>query len=97
LWARNGTELFYAANGALTAVTTHTTGALFSTGNPTKIFDITPYYFGSSARNYDVPADGQRFLLIKLYTPGQNAATDSNRLIVVERWAEELKARVGAK
>ena len=43
------------------------------------------------------PADGQRFLLIKLYTPGQNATTEPNRLIVVEHWTEELKARVGAK
>ena len=97
LWARSGRELFYVANRTLMAVTVQNTGAMFSAGNPTEILDITPYFFGYAPRNYDVSADGQRFLLITLSAPGQSSMTPSNSVIVVEHWTEELKARVGAK
>jgi len=98
LWARNGRELFYATDGALMAVTVQTTGAMFSAGNPTKLFDVAPYYFGNVGRSYDVSADGQQFLMIKLSTSSaQNSTTTAASLIVVEHWTEELKARVPAK
>jgi eukaryotic-like serine/threonine-protein kinase len=96
VWARSGRELFYAANGALWAVTTQTTGAIFSAGNPTKIFETAPYYFGSGARTYDIAADSQRFLMIKQASlSGQTAAAPS--LVVIEHWTEELKQRVPVK
>ena len=98
LWARNGRELFYWAftNGALMAVTVHPAGALFSASNPSKVFDTGQYYVGATGRTYDVSADGQRFLMIKLAS-GQDVTATSPSLVVVEHWTEELKARVPTK
>ena len=77
-------------------MTTQTTDAIFSAGNPTKIFETAPYYFGSGARTYDVAADAQRFLMIKQASlSGQNTAAPS--LVVIEHWTEELKQRVPVK
>jgi serine/threonine-protein kinase len=98
LWARNGRELFYEVGFALMVVTVQTTGAMFSAGNPTKLFDAAPYYFTNSGRTYDVSADGQQLLMIKLSTSSaQNSTATAASLIVVEHWTEELKARVPAK
>jgi serine/threonine-protein kinase len=92
-WARS--ELFYQANGALMAVPVRTTDSIFSFGNPTKLFDTAPYYFGIAGRTFDVSADGQKFLMIK------NApASDVNAaagLVVAEHWTDGLKTRVPTK
>ena len=95
LWARSGRELFYQANGALMAVPVRTTDSTFSAGNPTKLFDAAPYYFGITGHTFDVSADGQKFLMIK-----NAAASDQNAalsLIVVEHWTDQLKTRVPTK
>jgi serine/threonine-protein kinase len=99
LWARSGRELFYEFNRAPMAVTVQTTGAMFSAGNPTKLFDAAPYYFGTGGRTYDVSADGQQFLMIKTSATSnqQTSTTAGPSLIVVEHWTEELKARAGTK
>ena len=69
LWARSGRELFYLdGNGVLTAVPVQTGGAMFSAGNPAKLFD-TRYYSGTAGRTYDVSPDGQRFLMIRTARP----------------------------
>jgi hypothetical protein len=48
---------------------------------------------GIAFRTYDVPVDGQRFLMIKNpETPLQDAT--ERRIIVVQNWTEELKRRV---
>ena len=94
MWARSGRELFYEFNNALIAVPVQTTGAIFTAGNPAKLFDAGPYYFGNTSRTYDVSADGQQFLMIKL-AGTSNAAAAS--MVVVEHWTEELKARVPTK
>ena len=97
LWARNGRELFYydARGGALMAVAVQTTGPTLNAANPTKVFDTAPYYFANAGRTFDVSADGQRFLMIKLASQsGQNATASPPSLVVVEHWTEELKARV---
>jgi serine/threonine-protein kinase len=95
LWARNGRELFYQTELALMAVTVQTTGAMFSAGTPTKLFDAAPYYFANAGRTYDVSADGQQFLMIKLADPISTGTAAS--MVIVEHWTEELKARVPAK
>jgi serine/threonine-protein kinase len=98
VWAHSGRELFYVNRAALWAVTAQTTGAIFSAGNPTKLFDTGQYSFGINGRTYDVSADGQRFLMIKLASAsGQDSTASPPSLVVVEHWTEELKARVGTK
>jgi serine/threonine-protein kinase len=95
VWARNGRELFYQVNGAMMVVPVQTTGSIFSPGNPTKLFDAAPYYFGIAGHTFDVSADGQKFLMIK-----NAAASDQNAapsLIVAEHWTEQLQTRVPTK
>jgi hypothetical protein len=46
---------------------------------------------GRSSRNYDVSADGKRFLMVKQARATQAAAP---QIIVVQNWFEELNARV---
>ena len=94
-WARNGRELFYIdAATTLTSVPVQTAGATFTAGNPAKVFD-TKYATPNNVRNYDVSADGQRFVMIKDSTTADRAASAS--LVVVEHWFEELKAKVPAR
>ena len=96
LWSRKGGELFYFGAVGMMAVPVQTAGAMFSAGNAVKLFDWAPYYAGVAGRTYDVSADGQRFLMIKLSTTsGTNANTPPPSLTVVEHWTEELKARAG--
>jgi serine/threonine-protein kinase len=95
VWARGGRELIYQANGAMMAVPVRTTDSIFSAGNPTKLFDVAPYYFGIVGHTFDVSADGQKFLMVKnAAAPDQNAAPS---LIVAEHWTDQLKTRVPTK
>jgi len=90
-WAHTGLEIFYLdAAGMLTSVAVQTTGPTFSAGNPAKLFDGR-YATPINARTYDVSPDGRRFVMIK---EGLDADKESPSLVVVERWVEELKAKV---
>jgi serine/threonine-protein kinase len=101
LWGRGGRELFYfAPNGALMRVDV-AAGSAWTAGTPTKelegryvvnagggnfqrVFDIV--------RNYDIAADGQRFLMIK--PTGSDATVAPPQLVVVQHFDEELKRLV---
>ena len=94
-WARNGRELFYIdAASTLTSVAVQTAGATFTAGNPDRVFD-TKYATPVNVRNYDVSADGQRFVMIKEGTADDKAPPAS--IVVVEHWFEELKLKVPAR
>ena len=95
LWARSGLELFYwAPDGAVMSVPVEG-GATFTPGAPTRLFQ-GPYFAGVTGtdyeRTYDVSPDGHRFLMIKEGTAGESDTR--RRIIVVENWFEELKAKV---
>ncbi len=64
----------------------------FSAGKPKVVFEGKYQPTRATFPNYDVTADGQRFLMLK---PGEQeqAATQIN---VVLNWFEELKRRVPA-
>jgi len=47
---------------------------------------------GVASSNYDVSADGQRFLMIR-----EDIPAEASRVVVVLGWAEELKAREQAR
>jgi len=94
-WARNGRELFYVnAAGTLTSVAVQSIGGTFSAGVPAAVFPAK-YAVLVNVRNYDVSADGRRFLMIKEVTSGEDAAPPS--LVVVLNWFEELKRLVSNK
>jgi serine/threonine-protein kinase len=100
VWARDGHELFYLApDGALMGVRVGNERA-WAPGAPTKVVERR-YFVGSGSvggnpfRNYDVSADGQRFLMMKA---GSSDEVDTpQQIVVVQHFAEELKGRVPAK
>jgi Tol biopolymer transport system component len=100
LWARDGRELFYlAADGALMRVSVGS-GLIWAPSAPTKVFERS-YFVGSGLvggnpfRNYDVSADGQRFLMMKAAV---SDATDAPpQIVVVQHVDEELKRLVPVK
>ena len=54
------------------------------------LFDVSPYYFGGVGRNYDVTADGQRFVMV---ANPINSETRTIPIAVVLNWIEELRSR----
>src|SRR5271157_62385 len=92
VWNPKGRELFYRSGGKMMAVDIATQPS-FSAGKPKVLFEghyqPTPLTFP----NYDVSADGQRFLMLKPVEAGEGAPTQIN---VVLNWFEELKRRVPA-
>jgi hypothetical protein len=93
LFSRDGREIFY-RNGDRMMVVPVTIGGRFSAGPPAVLW--TGHYSlglssscgppGVSSANYDVSADGQRFLMIK----DQDEDMGATSLIVVLHWADEL-------
>jgi eukaryotic-like serine/threonine-protein kinase len=94
-WRGDGKELYYvSADGKLTAVAVKASAGpkpVFDAGTPVPLFDahlaglgVTVYF------NYDVTADGKRFLAI---TDGATAATGASAppLTVVTNWTAGLK------
>jgi hypothetical protein len=97
LWARNGQELFYESMGTLMRVPVKT-GATFD-GTPEKVFDakyLVRQPGEGPGRQYDVSADGKRFLMVK-DTGVADKRPQSARIILVQNWFEELKRLVPAK
>ena len=92
-WSHNGRELFYLASasaGATSEVTIMTvpirSGPTFSAGAPAPVVKFPP----NAAFNYRVAADG-RFLV---NVPAAGPGVERSRLIVVQNWFEELRAKV---
>jgi Tol biopolymer transport system component len=90
LWNPSGKELFYRNGNKMMAVSVSTTPDV-TLATPRVIFAQRYGYGNTSAlTNYDVSADGQRFLMVK----GESGVA---YLSVVLNWTEELKARVPVK
>jgi len=88
VWSRDGTELFYRAGDDLMSLQVKTTGALVL-GERKKLLNVSAYdpgYF----HDFDVSADGQRFLLIR--TEPESRPT---RIDVILNWFGELRRKVG--
>jgi serine/threonine-protein kinase len=96
LWAHDGRELFYfAPDGALMRVAV-ADGAAWSVGTPTKVLDgrYVTRPAGNVYRNYDIAADGQRFLMVKA---AGSDATGAPQIVVIQHFDEELKRLVPTK
>jgi hypothetical protein len=92
VWARDGRELFYRNGNRLMAVAVETEPE-FSAGRPTRLFEET-FDVGSPSgvdysSNYDIKADGDRFVMIRPVT--QDAT--GYHLNVVLNLGEELRRR----
>ena len=96
VWKRSGGELFYRNGDSMMAVPVSVSpGSSFATGRPRELWK-GHYSHGMSSScgppgltssNYDVTADGERFLMIK--DEDQDSAT-SRQVVVVLGWADEL-------
>ena len=79
-WSRDGRQLFYwAAPGKIMAVSVTTTPS-FSWSKPTMLFE------GAYGSDYDVTADGSRFLMIK----GSEQSRGASDFNVIVNWFQDL-------
>src|SRR5436190_12119549 len=92
-WRRTGGELFYRNGDRMMAVAV-STAAAFQAGRPQELWH-GHYSHGTSSScglpgptssNYDVTADGRRFLMIQ-----DDQDTISKEVVVVQGWAEEVE------
>jgi Tol biopolymer transport system component/predicted Ser/Thr protein kinase len=90
VWNRNGRELFYRNGDKMMAVDISSESG-FSAGTPRMLFEGAYLPTPLTTPNYDVSADGQRFLMLKPVEESQAAPTQIN---VVLNWTEELKQKV---
>ena len=90
-WSHNGKELFYVEGDTLVAAA-FSTRPTFTTGATTPLFQHA--WFGSGHRNYDVSADGRRFVVVETLEPLQ---ADPPSIRVVQNWFAEFKDRAGDK
>ncbi|MBP1598508.1 MAG: serine/threonine protein kinase [Acidobacteria bacterium] len=92
LWSRNGKQLFYRRSGQVWVVDV-LTGSGFSAGKPRLLFEQSGYLSNQPIREWDISADGRRFLMVKLEERKPQPVTE---LILVQNWFEELKRLVPA-
>jgi eukaryotic-like serine/threonine-protein kinase len=85
-WGRNGRELFYVEAGALLAVPVSTIRE-FAAGPATRLFSHAAIATPVLEPNYDVSADGQRFIL----TDG--VGSEERMIRVVQNWFAEFRDR----
>jgi len=98
VWARNG-ELFYRSlDGAqMFSVAINTTPTL-SVDPPVLMFRGSYYIApsGSPRAQYDVTADGKRFLMLAP-TAAAGSTLQQPRIVVVQQWSAEVTAKLLGK
>jgi len=86
-WSPEGGELFYVEASKLMAVSVDTSGT-FEVRSRTPLFEHPNLRFGSYYRQYDVSADGKRFIIATVV----EAETEDKPMIrVVQNWYEEFR------
>ncbi|MBI4484825.1 MAG: protein kinase [Acidobacteria bacterium] len=93
VWRRSGGELFYRSSNRMMAVSVTTSPAFHASapkvlweGNYSRGLGSSCGMPGVASSNYDVTADGQRFLMVR-----DDDDVSSNRIVVVVNRVEELK------
>jgi Tol biopolymer transport system component len=97
VWSRDGRELFYRRDDTMLAVAVEQTGEALSFKAAVELFK-EPSFLRSTVPvrgSYDVAPDG-RFLMIQP-EGGANRPAESDRIVVIENWIEEVKRRVPIK
>jgi Tol biopolymer transport system component len=100
VWRRSGGELYYRTGGKMMVVSIRTSPRL-EVSPPKELWKDTysdgvasscgmP---GVSSSNYDVTADGQRFLMVR----DDDANVAATRVVVVLNWVQELKRLASAR
>ncbi len=87
-WTRDGGEIVFASRGERFSVAVSTEPE-FTHSTPEALYPLAGY-----AGNYEVTADGARFLQLKREDAAEQAAPETPHIRVVLNWFEELKQRV---
>lgn len=87
-WGRDGRELFYLAPDDWVRSVPIQSEKSFTFGSATRVVEVSRYYAQLPGRNYDVSADGRRFLMLR----GEEQGLAEVRVVV--NWQEELKRLV---
>jgi len=100
VWARRGDELFFVSPDAAIQSVRVERSSSWRSSTPTKVLQGRAYFLlgegtGVVGRTFDVGADGKRFLMIK--PDSRDAAAQSQKVVVVENWREELKRLIATK
>jgi serine/threonine protein kinase len=86
LWNRNGRELFFRNGNKMMSAPIDTQQG-FSAGTPKMLFQGQYVTLANSTPNYDVTADGQKFLMLK-------STVQPTQINVVVSWFKELNQKV---
>jgi len=86
-WSQDGGEIYYTATDGDAILATQVTLDPFSASEPVEVVNVDRRF----RTNFDVTADGQRFLVAQSPDSAGNA---SPRVRVILNWFEELKQRV---
>jgi hypothetical protein len=89
IWARNGGQLFYREGDSMMAVDV-TLGPPTAVGKPRRLFEGRYRRSPGFWANYDVSADGQRFMMVK----NVDIAPAPTQINIVLNWFEELRRLV---
>jgi serine/threonine-protein kinase len=90
-WSPDGRALYYiSADGRSLFSVPVSIGSQLTAGVAKRLFEGTFLRDSAGTRPFDVTPDGQRFVMIK----SGNAVDDTNAIIVVQHWFEELKRLV---
>ena len=95
-WSRDGREIFYRNGEQMMVVAVDTTDSL-EAALPDLLFENNTLEVpaGAASRQYDVTADGRRFLMVKPLDPTSDGVPGSTPQInVVQNWFEELRRLV---
>jgi serine/threonine-protein kinase len=95
VWRRSGGELYYRAENKMMVVSV-VTAPTFKASAPRQLWEgrysegtgASCGMPGVSSSNYDVSADGQRFLMVR----DEDQTASSTKIVVVLNWVEQLKA-----
>jgi Tol biopolymer transport system component len=88
-WRSDGKEMYYVKDNALMAVAV-STGQGFTLGPPQRLFESADLRHTLAATQYDVTADGQRFVTI---APVQQDEPAPPKIHIVLNWYEEFRDR----
>jgi len=92
VWAHSGRELFFIDGSNALVSQAVLSGATFQRGEQRTLFAIgSSYYVGADYTYLDISPDDRRFLMVRTRGVGVEEAP---RLIVVENWIEEVRAKV---
>ena len=92
-WSQNGGEIYYLANNGPGILVAEVDLEAFSASDPREISGIDRRF----RSNFDVTADGQRFLVTTYLSFGRDGSEQepaTPRIVVILNWFEELKRLV---